>query len=157
GKLRDGVQSDRITLHTVVPFDPTAQCPRFERFLLEIFDGDKDLIEYNQRASGYSLTGDTSEQCLFGCYGNGSNGKTTYLEAIRYPLGGYAHNMPFSTLELKDRASIPNDLAALAGRRLVTTSETNDSVRLNEARVKALTGCDAITARFLHKEFFTFL
>jgi putative DNA primase/helicase len=38
----------------------------------------------------------------------------------------------------------------------VIASETNDGTRLNEARVKALTGCDPITARFLHGEFFTF-
>jgi putative DNA primase/helicase len=51
---------------------------------------------------------------------------------------------------------VPNDLAALVGRRLVTSSETNEAIRLNEGRVKALTGGDPITARFLHREFFTF-
>src|SRR5262249_35646441 len=60
------------------------------------------------------------------------------------------------TVELQNRASIPNDLAALTDRRLVTASETNDGARFNEARIKALTGCDPITARFLHGEFFTF-
>jgi integrase len=64
--------------------------------------------------------------------------------------------MPFSTVELQQRAAIPNDLAALDGRRYVTASETNDGTRLNESRIKALTGCDPITARFLHGEFFTF-
>lgn len=48
-------------------------------------------------------------------------------------------------------------MAALAGRRLVTSSETNEGTRLNEARIKALTGCDPVTARFLHAEFFTFV
>ena len=57
---------------------------------------------------------------------------------------------------MRDRAAIPNDLAALVGRRFVIASETNDGTRLNEARVKAFTGCDPITARFLHGEFFTF-
>jgi phage/plasmid-associated DNA primase len=57
---------------------------------------------------------------------------------------------------LLQRAPIPNDLAALVGKRLVTSSETNEGTRLNEARVKALSGGDSITARFLHAEFFTF-
>src|SRR5262249_26229218 len=65
-------------------------------------------------------------------------------------------NMPFATIELKDRSGIPNDLAALVNRRFVIASETNDGNRLNEARIKALTGCDPVTARFLHGEFFTF-
>jgi putative DNA primase/helicase len=64
--------------------------------------------------------------------------------------------MPFSTIELRDRTAIPNDLAALVGRRFIIASETNDGARLNEARVKALTGCDPVTARFLHGEWFTF-
>lgn len=64
--------------------------------------------------------------------------------------------MPFSTIAMQQRSAIPNDLAALQGRRLLTASETNDGTRLNEARIKALTGGDPITARFLHGEFFTF-
>jgi putative DNA primase/helicase len=71
-------------------------------------------------------------------------------------LGDYAFNMPFSVIELRDRASIPNDLAALLNRRFVIASETSE-VRLNTPRVKAITGCDPVTARFLHQEFFTFV
>jgi putative DNA primase/helicase len=75
---------------------------------------------------------------------------------IRFVLGGYAHNLPFSAFELSARSSIPNDLAGLVSKRFVTAVETNESVRLNEARVKALTGGDPITARFLYGEFFSF-
>jgi len=155
GRLRKGLPSDRITMHTRVAFHSSAKCLRWNSFLLEIF-GDEELIEFVQRAVGYSLSGETREQCVFLCYGEGANGKSTFLEALRYVLGDYSHNTPFSTLEMKGRTSIPNDVAALAGRRFVTAIETNDSVRLNEARLKGLTGSDAITARYLHKEFFTF-
>ena len=118
--------------------------------------GDDDLADFLQRAMGYSLTGITTEQVLLLLYGTGANGKGTFANTLKRVLGDYAWNMPFATLELKDRASIPNDLAALAGRRFVIASETNDGTRLNESRVKALTGCDPVTARFLHAEFFTF-
>jgi putative DNA primase/helicase len=90
------------------------------------------------------------------CFGTGANGKGTFANTLKRVLGDYAYNMPFATIELRDRSAIPNDVAALFGRRFVTASETNDGARLNEARVKALTGCDPITARFLHGEFFTF-
>ena len=156
GNFRRGNPSDRITVHTDIQFDTSARCPRWNQFLVEVFEGNQELIDFVQRAVGYSLTGDTSEQCLFLCFGGGSNGKSTFLEVLRHMAGGYGHNMPFSALEIKARTSIPNDVAALAGRRLVTASETNESIRLNEERVKALTGSDAITARFLNKEFFTF-
>lgn len=156
GRLRKGRPSDRITMHTDIAFDPSAQCPRWEQFLSEVFGDDTELIAFIQRAVGYSLTGDTSEQCLFACHGGGANGKSTFFETLRKVFGDYARNTPFSTLERNARTSISNDVAALVGRRFVTAVETNESVQFNEARVKALTGSDAMTARFLYGEYFTF-
>lgn len=156
GKLRDGQPTDQITMLAPVIFNEDAKAPRWLSFLNEIFNGDNELIEWLQRYLGYCLTGDTREQTVAIPYGNGANGKTRLLATLRHVLGDYAYDAPFSTFELTQRAAIPNDLAALVGKRLVTSSETNESTRLNEARVKALSGQDTITARFLHCEFFSF-
>ena len=156
GKLRAGEQSDRITLHTDVAFDPSARCALWEQTVSEIFERIADVIGFVHRAVGYSLTGDTSEQCVFLCYGEGANGKSTFLETLRAVFGEYARNLPFSAFELRSRSNIPNDIATLPARRLVTAIETGDATRLNEARLKALTGCDTITARQLYKEHFEF-
>jgi putative DNA primase/helicase len=158
GTLRAGRPEDRITLQSQVPFDPSATCPRWEQFLHEILGGDEEVIRFVQRALGYCLTGATTEQCLFLCYGDGSNGKSTFLNVIAYilGLGEYAHNLPFSAFEIKSRSAIPNDVAALVGKRFVTAVETGEAQRLNEARVKALTGSDPVTARFLFADYFTF-
>lgn len=156
GDCRPGRPEDRLTMSTAVTYDPEAGCPRWELFISEIFAGDVELVTFTQRAIGYSVTGITSEQALFLLFGTGSNGKGTLANTLKRLLGDYAWNMPFATVEMKDRSAIPNDLAALMGRRFVTASETNDGARLNEARVKTLTGCDPVTARFLHGEFFTF-
>ncbi|MBP7568757.1 MAG: hypothetical protein KBA95_01735 [Acidobacteria bacterium] len=157
GELRDGRPEDRITMQTGVLYDPEATCPRWELFMREIFGGDEDLVDYLWRAHGYSLTGVTSEQVLFLEHGVGANGKGTKANVVRHVLGDYADNLQFATLEFQTRGGgIPNDLAALVGRRYVTAAETNEGQRLNEARIKSLTGGDPITARFLHAEFFTF-
>ncbi|HEX3355168.1 MAG TPA: phage/plasmid primase, P4 family [Terriglobales bacterium] len=156
GQLRAGKQSDKITLHTDVAFDPEAKAPRWEQFIDEIFQGDDELIDYIHRAAGYAITGATNEQCLFLCPGLGSNGKSTFLQTIHSALGDYARNLPFSAFELRSRAAIPSEIAGLVGRRFVTAIETDESAALNEARIKALTGCDPITARFLYGEWFTF-
>src|SRR6185312_13285909 len=74
GSLRRGRPDDRITQHSSVAFDPNATCTRWLRFLGELF-GDPEIVDYIHRAIGYSLTGDTREQCLFLCHGKGSNGK----------------------------------------------------------------------------------
>ncbi|MPZ49034.1 MAG: hypothetical protein GEU75_06965 [Dehalococcoidia bacterium] len=157
GEVMDGLPSQRITNFTPIGFDPAAECPRWLQFLDEVFGSDRELIEFIRKAVGHSLTGDISEQCVFICHGAGSNGKSVFLAILRALAGGYACNAPFSAFELSNRTSIPNDLAALAGKRLVTSSETNDGTRLNEARFKALTGGDPVTARFLNAEFFTYI
>jgi putative DNA primase/helicase len=157
GKLREATQEDRITKLSPVVFDPSAKCPRFEEFLSQIFNGDQELIRFVQKAVGYSLTGDVSEQCVFCCYGSGANGKSTLFGVLHHisGLGTYAANLPFSALELQTRNG--NDLVMLVGARFVTAAETNEGARLNEQRIKMLTGGDAITARALYKNSFTFL
>ncbi len=157
GVLRPGRTDDRITRSTHVAFDPAADCQQWERFISDVFDHNEGLIQFIHRALGYSLTGITSEQALFLGNGTGSNGKGVLMRGVGRALGDYASVMPFSTLEMNQRASIPNDLAALDGPRFVTSSETNEGSRINESRTKALTGCDPITARFLHGEYFTFV
>jgi putative DNA primase/helicase len=156
GVLRSGVANDRITLHSDIPFDSSAECPRWVRFLDEVFDGNPELIAYVHRAVGYSLTGQTSEQCFFCCYGEGANGKSAFLKAIGHVLGTYACNLLFSAFELNARSAISNDAATLPGKRFVTAIEIDESGRLNEARIRALTGGDILTARLLYREFFHF-
>lgn len=157
GILRDGDPSDRISLQVRVPYDETCGPPtRWLVFLNEIFDGDVTLVEFVHRYIGYCLTGETKEQVLAVFHGRGANGKSTLLNTLSWLFGDYAYNMPFSAVELKNRQAITSDIAALDKRRFVTSSETNDGTRLNEARIKALTGGDPITARFMYADNFTF-
>lgn len=155
GALRPGDPADRITRSLGVPFDADATAPRWERFIDEVFDGDQDLIGFMHRFCGYACTGITRDQVLALFWGAGSYGKGVLMHTIAWVLGDYFANMSFSTIELKQRSTIPSDLAALEGKRLVTASESGE-VRLNEPRIKALTGSDPITARYLYGEPFTF-
>jgi putative DNA primase/helicase len=119
--------------------------------------GDSEsMVRYLQRAFGYALTGDVSEQCLFFFVGDGSNGKTTLLEVIRTMLGDYARQAETKSLVARGRDGIPNDVARLAGARFVVASEIGQGRRLEEAVVKPLTGGDTILARYLYGEFFEF-
>lgn len=147
-----------LSKSTNVPYDPQAQCPRWMQFLPEIFNDDWDLIDFVQKAVGYTLTGHTIEQVLFFLYGTGANGKSVFLSIIGDLLGDYGLTTPASTW--KDNPyhdSIPNDIARMNGARFVKSIEVKEGTRLNEERVKALTGGDKVTARFLHNEFFEFL
>lgn len=156
GTLRPGKPEDKITKSSNVEFDPNALCPRWELFLKEIFDGKSDLIDFIQRAVGYSLTGSTAEQVMFMCYGKGANGKSVFFSALKEVLGAYAFKAPSLLFDGDKCSSIPNDVAALDGKRFVILTEMGESAHLNESRMKELVHGDDMTPRFLNKEFFTF-
>lgn len=126
-------------------------------FLNQIFSGDKELIRYIQKALGYSLSGDTSEQCAFFLYGTGRNGKSTFLEVVRKIMGDYATNIQPESIMVKASTNTANsDIARLKGARFVTSVEPNEGMRLNEGLLKQLTGDDMITARKLYGDEFEF-
>jgi putative DNA primase/helicase len=172
GTLRPGTPEDRISMQTAYPFNPEATCPLWEATVAGIFAKDgkprADTVAYVQRALGYSITGDCREEIFFLCTGrldndekSGRNGKGTIINTVAKILGDYAGDLGFSSLEWQRNSSgagaATPDLAKLVHKRFVTASETNRGAYFNSARLKALTGRDAITARFLYREEFTFV
>jgi putative DNA primase/helicase len=157
GEFREARRGDYITKLAGIEYEPGATCPRFERFMVEVFAGDVALVTFVQRAVGYTLTGQTGEQCFFLLHGLGANGKSTLLKVLSRLFGEYARNTRPETFMLKRSDSTSNDIAALVGARLVTTAETEESQRLAESLIKQVTGEDKMTARFLFAEFFDFV
>ena len=86
----------------------------------------------------------------------GANGKSVFLNTIAGVLGGYHRTAAIETFAASTGERHPTDLAGLRGARLVTATETEEGRRLAEARVKALTGGDRISARFMRQDFFEF-
>lgn len=132
-------------------------CPLWHSFLDRITAGDKALQAFLQRMAGYALTGSTREQALFFLYGTGGNGKGVFLNTLTDILGDYAAIASMETFTATQSDRHPTDLAMLRGARLVTAQETEDGRRWAESRVKALTGSDPISARYMRQDFFTFV
>mgnify|MGYP000978808766 CR=1 FL=1 len=158
GDLRPHRPGDMITKLAPVEYDPAAASPTWEAFLYRILDGNQDLIRFLQEAVGYSLTGDVREQVVFLLYGTGANGKSTFLETLTDMLGDYWAKMNPETLMDQRRfaGSASEDIALLAGARLVTSVEVPAGHPLNTSAIKSLTGGDSIQARYLYKSSFTF-
>lgn len=149
-------RDDLLTKIAGVHYDPNATCPLWDAFLFKIMEGNQRLIAFLRRFAGMSLTGIVREQCLVLLYGTGANGKSVFLEILRYILGDYAMQTDFSTLAASKSPHVRNDLARLVGARFVTAVESEYGQPLAEATIKQMTGGDAIIARFLFKEFFQF-
>lgn len=158
GQLVPHERKHFITKFSPIEYTDNADCPLWQKFLDDIFGGDKDLIRYIQKAVGYSMTGDVSEQCVFFLYGTGRNGKSTFLDVLREIFGEYVSNIQPETIMVKNGMGngINSDIARLKGARMVTTVEPNEGVRINEGLIKQLTGDDAVTARKLYGNEFEF-
>lgn len=157
GTLREHRPSDLMTKMVKVPYDPDAPCPRFQKFLTEVLP-DPEVRALIKRVLGYSLTGITREQVIFMLWGGGSNGKSRLVDAVLKPLGDYGWAASSELLLSKNRnagAATP-EIANLAGRRMITTVETEEGRRLAESLVKQLTGEDRVNARHLHENEFQF-
>lgn len=134
----------------------TADCPKWKFHIDFVMNGNKDLIEFLQRACGSCLSGENRERKLLIPEGSGANGKSLTLETLEMVMGGYAMKTCADTLLVKRFEGIPNDIARLNGARFVYSSETQDGKRLAESLVKELSGDRFITARFMRGEFFQF-
>lgn len=157
GKLMPHDKSKFFTKVSNVEYTDKIDCPLWLDFLDTIFDHNQDLIDYMQRAVGYTLSGSTEEQIMFVLYGNGRNGKSVFLDIITEMFGNYSTNIQPQTIMVKQQSGGANsDIARLNGARLVTTTEPNEGSRLDEGLVKQLTGGDRVTARFLYGDEFDF-
>lgn len=142
-------------------YDPTATCKEWDKFLLEIMQGDKEKIQYLQKISGLSLTGNTEQETCFLLYGSTTrNGKSTFCETLLYLLGDYGLTMKPETLAVKqnlDSRQASGDIARLAGCRFCNAAEPSKRMLFDTALLKSLLGRDSITARHLHQREFSFI
>lgn len=157
GELRDHAPDDYVTRCTNVDYDPNASLPEWDQFILHACDGDEDLVRYVQRAAGYSLSGLVSEECFFIIVGPAASGKSTFVDGMRAAMGEYAGSFASDTiLQRGQQSRREGDLAGTTGKRMISVVEMPEGERLDESVVKQLTGGDAVTARFLYKNPFTF-
>jgi len=155
GRLRPHERADRMT--KLATATPGGTCPRWLAFLADVTGGDTDLQAYLQRMVGYCLTGATTAHALFFLYGTGANGKSVFVNTLATILGDYATSAPMDTFMEARGDRHPTDLAGLRGARFVASIETEQGRRWNESKVKAITGGDKVSARFMRQDFFEYV
>lgn len=158
--LKTGIISDHdpeLYCTRITAVAPDGECNRWRQFLVEITAGNIELIEFLQRIAGYCLTGSTTEHALFFAYGTGGNGKSVFMNALTGILNDYATVSQMETFTESRNDRHPTELAMLQGARLVIAQETEQGKRWAQSRIKALTGGDPVSARYMKRDFFTFM
>ena len=159
GILQGHDKNDKLTKICLCDYEELAQSTKWLETVRQILR-DEPIRNYMQRFIGYCLTASTQEEKFLIAYGPGGCGKGTFFETIAAVLNDYRTTIPIDVLLANGIADSGNgptpELAKLPGKRYVLSAESGKNRRLDEAKVKLLTGGDTVTARRLHAEPFDF-
>ncbi|MCI9506134.1 MAG: hypothetical protein HFF62_06015 [Oscillospiraceae bacterium] len=160
-EFRPHSPSDMLSMMSGVKYNPKAKSELWENTVAAAMQEDMDKTVFLQKAMGYGVTGDISEECFFILYGpTARNGKGTIMETYIHMLGDYGRTSKPETIAQKQTVNSggpSEDIARLAGARVVNISEPGKQMVLSAALVKTLTGGDTVTARFLNENSFEFV
>jgi putative DNA primase/helicase len=139
-KFREHRREDYLSQIADVSYNPEAKCPRWDRFLTEVFPGQPEVVRFLQKSIGYSLTGSIREAIMWLLRGRGRNGKGTIIKTIGKMFGDYAIGVKieFFLMKRNDDGGPRDGRYQLIGKRFVSASEPADGRRLNTANLKEL-------------------
>lgn len=154
------LKNDKLLPHTKEPYitkiadveiDDSDEPKLWLKFLDDIFMGDEEIINFIQKAVGYTLSGSIKEQVIFILFGGGNNGKSVFIDTIQTMLGDYATTVPIEVLmERKGRGNVETTLARIKGARMIHASENDEDDQINEGLIKQITGGEQVIGRFLY-------
>ena len=149
GVLSQSNRDEHMTKVTTVGIDG-GEPKLWLKFLSEIFQNDKELINYVQKAVGYTLSGSIKEQVVFILFGEGNNGKSVFVDTLENALGDYAITVPVEVLmEKKNRNNVETTIARIKAARMIHASENDVDDKINEGLIKQITGGEKVIGRFL--------
>lgn len=144
----------KLSMKAFPNYDPNALCPKWDKFLLRIFQEDQELIHYVQKAVGLSLSAEIREELLFFAHGSGANGKTTFFDTLRKIFGPFHVELDSSILESRSFQDTRLGLeykSKLKNKRFATVNEVRADSRFDDAMIKQLSSRDMITAKSIYK------
>ena len=147
----------RFTWCLATPYEQNADTAPIKGFVDSVVKGGANTTGWLQTILGLCLTGDTRFEIVLYLHGPTRAGKGTLIEAIMHLLGGLCKPLNFAALiEKRDPDANNFDLAPLRNCRLVIADESDRRDRLNGAKLKTLTGGNALMCAFKHRDFFSY-
>ena len=151
GRFREHRSKELLTKLAGADYKANTPCPRWNKFLEEVFEPHPDVVPFLQRAVGYTLTGETREECVFVLAGSGRNGKSTFISVLHRILGQYGGVAEMDTFLASHGSTLREDIADMRGRRFVSAQEPILDGRFAEGILKWVSGGDRLRARRLYE------
>lgn len=155
GESREHRREDMQSRHFDYDYNPDGSQEKWNAFLEDFTDGDEAMEAFLCRCAGYSLTQSIRHQVLFMLLGDGSTGKSTFVETLLSVLGDKGEVLNCDAiLDHGTAITIPNDLAGLGTASFISMPEIPQGKKINEEALKRITGGDTLSVRFMRGEFF---
>lgn len=116
----------------------------WKNFIQKLTCEDADLGQYLQYVAGMSLIGKVFREGMILGYGSGSNGKSSFFNALQYALGEYGGSIDVKALTTQKGNNIGPAKATLRGKRLVIAAESDENDRLSLSVIKQVTSRDDV-------------
>lgn len=142
------------TTQIPILYDPQATAPRFEQFLGEIFEGDKDAEEKKIivcELLGYSLLTSCEFEKFVILLGNGANGKSVLLHIVEQ-LVGTAHVSAVQPSQFDNKFQRGH----LFGKLVNLVTEIAEGEEIADAQLKSIVSGERTTAEHKRKDPFDF-
>jgi putative DNA primase/helicase len=162
GVRRTPKASEMISLSTAVTPADTEDCPAWLKFIDWACTNpatgkvDKGMRTTLKQWAGYCLTGDVTQEMVAFLHGGGSNGKGTYIETLQAALGSYFYLATKDLFMEGKYGTHTEEIAVLAGKRMVAADEVPTNAKWNESLLKAVSGGGVMTTRHLYGRVFSF-
>ena len=152
GVFREHNPNDYCSIQSSYPYNPDATYNSWSRFIDDVTAGDPKSAELLQLIPGYTLMQDCRYEKGFVFSGNGSNGKSKYLEILRQLFCGtptVANLTPRGMLDKFQRIQFREAIINIAG-------EIRSDLRDAEEIIKSVISGEPQSACYKGQDFVTF-
>jgi putative DNA primase/helicase len=160
-KFRKGIKEDYVLFTTKYNYNKPKDkdTNNFMKYIDNIFLKE-DIKEYWLKILSTCLTGDSIEEAIYVWLGSGGNGKGFLGLLSNITFGDYFKTIPldyFASSNKRDPNQADNIMAQMKGIRILMASESDKEVKLDESKLKSITGGDIIKARCNYGSPFEFI
>lgn len=150
-KFRESRSSDFCSIQLPYTYQADADCPNWKKFIEDVTGDDESRKSFLQELVGYVLYNDCSLQVAFFLMGDGSNGKSVFLDVITKLFS--PENVSNITLSsLKE----PFQLINLKNALVNISSENKPDLREVSEIFKSVVAGDRVTACYKGRDFVDF-